>query len=76
MVAAAAALRAEALKTWVLSMTNSIVEIQLGSKVPLAVICMLPPDVVRMKGEECLVGRHSRRTAVKQVHREIELGRL
>ena len=31
-------------------------EIRLGSRVPLAVICMLSPDVVRMKGEECLVG--------------------
>jgi len=29
---------------------------QLGSRVPLAVICMLSPDVIRMKGEKCLVG--------------------
>jgi len=53
-------------------MTNNIVEIKLGSKVPLAVICVLAPDVVRVKDEECLVG-HARRTAVKQVHREVEL---
>ncbi len=59
MAAGAATLRAEALKTWVLSMTNSIVKIKLGSKVPLAVVCVLPPDVVRMKREECLVGRHA-----------------
>jgi len=73
MIATSATLRAEALKTWDLSMTDSIVKIELGSKVPLAVICMLPPDVVRMKGEECLVGRHARRTAIKKVHREVEL---
>jgi len=30
------------------------------------------PDVVHMKGEERLVEEHSRRTAVEQVHREIE----
>jgi hypothetical protein len=74
MAAATATLGPEALKTWVLSMTNGIIEIKLGSKVPLAVICVLPPDVVRVKGEECLVGRHARRTAIKQVHREVELG--
>ena len=52
-----------------------IVKIKLGSKVPLAVICVLAPDVVCMKREECLVGRHARCTAVKQVHpsREVEL---
>ena len=73
MVAATASLRVEALKTWVLSMTNSIVGIELGSKVPLAVICVQPPDVIHVKCEECLVGGHARRTAVKQVHREVEL---
>ena len=73
MVAATATLRPEALKTWVLSMTNGIVKIKLGSKVPLAVICVLAPDVVRVEGKECLVGGHARRTAVKQVHREVEL---
>ncbi len=29
---------------------------QLSSRVSLAVICMLSPDVIHMKGEECLVG--------------------
>ena len=48
MVAATAPLGAEALKTWVLSMTDSIVKIKLGSKVPLTVICMQPPNVIRM----------------------------
>jgi hypothetical protein len=73
MAAAATTLRPKALKTWILSMTNGIVEIKLGSKVPLAVICVLAPDVVRVKSEECLVGGHAGRTAVKQVHREVEL---
>jgi hypothetical protein len=58
MDAATAPLRAEALKTWVLSMIDGIVEIELGSKVPLAVICVQPPDVIQLKGEECLVGGH------------------
>ena len=61
MDAATAPLRAEALKTWVLSMIDGIVEIELGSKVPLAVICVQPPDVIHLKGEECLVGGHVRR---------------
>ena len=48
MVAATAPLGAEALKTWVLSMTNSIIKIKLGSKVPLTVICVQPPNVIRV----------------------------
>ena len=73
MVVATALLGAEALKTWVLSMTDGIVKIELGSKVPLAVICVQPSDVIHVKCEECLVGGHARRTAVKQVHHEVEL---
>ena len=64
MAAATAPLRVEALKTWVLSMTDGIVEIELGSKVPLAVICVQPPDVIHVRCEKCLVGGHVRRTAV------------
>ena len=56
MVAPTATLRAETLKSWILSVTNSIVEIKLGGKVPLAVICVLPPDIVRVEGEKRLVG--------------------
>ena len=52
---------------------DSIVEIELGSKVPLAVICVQPPNVIHVKCEECLVGGHARCTAVKQVHHEVEL---
>ena len=52
---------------------DGIVEIELGSKVPLAVICVQPPNVIHVKCEECLVGGHARRTAVKQVHHEVEL---
>ena len=59
MVAATAPLGVEALTTWILSMTDGIVEIELGSKVPLAVICMQPPDVICVKCEECLVGGHA-----------------
>ena len=35
-------------------MTDGIDEIELGSKVPLVVICVQPPDVIRVKCEECL----------------------
>ena len=73
MAAATAPLGAEALKTLVLSMTDSIVEIELGSKVPLVVICAQPLDVIRMKCEGYLVGGHARRTTVKQVHHEVKL---
>ena len=58
-------LKQEALKAWVLSMTDGIVEIEAGSKVPLAVICVQLPNVIHVKCEECLVGGHARRTAVK-----------
>jgi hypothetical protein len=76
MTAAAPTLRAEALKTRVLSMTDSVVEIKLGGKVPLAVICVLATDIVRVESEQCLVGGHARCTAVKQLHREVELPAL
>jgi len=76
MIATTTTLRAEALKTGVLSMTDSVVEIKLSSKVPLAIICVLASDVVRMKGEECLIWGHTRRTTVKQLHREVELSEL
>ena len=46
-------------------MTDGIDEIELGSKVPLVVIYVQPPNVIHMKCEECLVGGHARRTAVK-----------
>ena len=73
MVAATTPLRVEALKTWVLSMTDGIVEIELGSKVPLVVICVQPPNAIHVKCEECLVGGHARHMAIKQVHREVKL---
>ena len=38
---------------------DGIIEIELGSKVPLAVICVQPPNVVHVKCEECLVGGHA-----------------
>jgi len=76
MVATTTTLRAEALKAWVLSVTDSVVEIKLGGKVPLAVVCMLATDIVRVKGEEGLIWRHAGRTAVKKLHCEVELSSL
>jgi hypothetical protein len=54
-------------------MTDGIVEIELGGKVPLAVVCVLATDVVRVKGEKGLIWRHAGRTAVEKLHCEIEL---
>jgi hypothetical protein len=65
MASAAATFRAKALKTGVLGMTNGVIEIQLGGKVPLAIICVLAPDIIRVEGEECLIGGHAGCTAVK-----------
>jgi hypothetical protein len=65
MVAAAARLGPETLETWILSMTNGIVEIKLGSKVPPAATSVLAPDVVLVTSKECLVRGHARETAVK-----------
>jgi hypothetical protein len=73
MTAAAATLRAEALETGVLGMADGIVKVKLGGKVPFAVVCVLATDIVGMKGKKCLVGRHSGRAAVKELHREVKL---
>lgn len=43
-----------------------------GGKVPLTVGCGLTTDFVSMKGEKCLVGGHSGRVAVEEVHGKVE----
>ena len=53
------------METEILNMANGIVKTKLGSKVPPSITCVLVPDVFCMKGKECLVERHARRTAVK-----------
>ena len=55
MVAATAAFRADAPETCSMIMTNGVIVIKPGSKVP-RVSCVSPPDVVRMKSGRCLVG--------------------
>jgi hypothetical protein len=47
-------------------------EVKLGGKVPLTVGCGLTTDFVSMKGKKCLVGRHSGRVAVEEVHGKVE----
>ena len=66
-------LRVEVLETRILDMANSIVEVKLCGKVPLAIVCMLTTDIVGMEGEKCLIGRHSRCMAVKEVHHKVKL---
>jgi hypothetical protein len=70
---ATATLRAEVLETQILGMANSIIEVKLCSKVPLAIVCVLTTDIVGMEGEKCLIGRHLRYAAVKEVHRKVKL---
>ena len=54
-------------------MADGIVKVELCGKVPLAIVCVLATDIVRVKGEESLIWRHAGRTAVKKLHCEIEL---
>ena len=54
-------------------MTDGIVKIELSGKVPLAIVCVLATDIVRVKGEESLIWRHAGRAAIKKLHCEVEL---
>jgi hypothetical protein len=56
----------------VLGGSDSVIEIELGGEVPLSVVGVLSTDVVGVKGEERLVGRHSRRSRVELDHEEVE----
>jgi hypothetical protein len=71
--AATTMLQVEALETRILGMANSIIEVKLCGKVPLAIVCVLTTNVVGMEGEKCLIGRHSRCMAVKEVHHKVKL---
>lgn len=55
-------------------MADSIVEIELGGEIPLAIVCMLTADVVCMEGEEGLVWTHAGSFRVELLHEEIKLG--
>lgn len=59
----------------VLGLANGIVEIELRSEIPLAIVCMLTADVVCMEGEEGLVGTHAGSPGVELLHEKIKLGR-
>ena len=52
--------------------SNRVVQIKVGGKVPLAVVGVVAADVVGVKGEESLVGRHARCTRIEQSHQVIE----
>ena len=63
----------EAVETRVLSLSHGVVKVELRRKIPLPVVRMLATDVVGVEGEESLVRCHTRCSAVKQLHGEIEL---
>lgn len=63
----------QALETGVLRLANSIIEIELGREIPLAVVGMLAANVVGMKGEEGLIWTHSRSAGIKELHSEVKL---
>lgn len=67
---------AQPLQTRVLRLSHSIIEVELRSKVPFAVVGMLTTDIVRMNGNQRLVGRHTRRARVEKLHEEVELGEI
>lgn len=66
----------QALKPRILGLTNGVIEIELSSKVPLAVIGVLSTNVVGVDSEEGLVRAHSRSPRVQQLHEEVELDTL
>lgn len=51
--------------------TNCIIEIEMSSEIPAAVIGVVATDVVGMDGEKCLVWRHTRGTRVQHSHHVI-----
>jgi hypothetical protein len=46
----------KSLQTWVLRLAYGVVEIELGGKVPYAVVCVGTIDTIRVDGEECPIG--------------------
>jgi hypothetical protein len=64
----------ETLEAGVLGVTDSIVEIELGGEIPLAIVCMLTANVVCMEGEEGLVWTHAGSSRVELLHEEVKLG--
>ena len=63
----------EALKPGVLGLADSVVEVELGGKVPFAVVGVLTADVVSVEGEKCLVRCHAGSPRIKKLHEEIKL---
>ena len=56
-----------------MSLFNSIVQIELGGKVPLLIICMPTNNVICIKGKQCLVQCHIRYLTIKLLHDKIKL---
>ena len=65
--------RAEPSETGILSLANGIVQVELNSEVPLAVVGVLTIDVVCVECEERLIWGHMGRPRIEKLHGEIEL---
>jgi hypothetical protein len=63
----------QTLETGVLRLTNSIIKIELGREVPLAVVGMLTANIIGMEGEEGLIWAHTGGAGVEELHGEVEL---
>jgi hypothetical protein len=64
----------KALKARVIRLPDSVVKVELGGKVPFAVISMLAADVISVKGQKGLVGGHAGSSRVEKLHCEVKLG--
>jgi hypothetical protein len=64
----------ETLQAWILRLTDSIVEVELSSKVPLAVVGVLTTDIISMESDKGLVWGHAGSPRVEKMHGKVKLG--
>jgi len=62
----------ETLETRILGLANGIVEIELSSKVPFAIISMLASNIIGVDGDKSLIRTHARCAGIEKVHQEIK----
>ncbi len=64
--------RLDAREARVLRGPDRVVEVELGRKIPLAVVGVLAADIVGVQGQEGLVGGHARGARVELDHEKVE----
>ena len=70
---AAALDRTETLQAGILSLSHRVVKVELGCKVPLAVVRMLTANIICVESYQGLIWGHAGRAAVQYLHGEVEL---